>query len=192
MTEPSADRTQSRRAFALAMLAFASVAAFLYVKSGDREEKKPPNPACEAAQQRATSLKALAKGEMRGFVAARASEPMTALAFNGPDAAPTTLDRLQQKAGSDAFEVVAVNVDTSRLDRPKAFLGEIGVKALKFYADPKGDLFFHLKQSDGMLGLPTTFLIDASGCQLGSLTGPAIWDSAEAQALVAKAAEKTP
>jgi len=47
------------------------------------------------------------------------------------------LDRLQKAAGSDKFEVLAINVDTTRLERPKAFLEEIGVRNLKFYADPR-------------------------------------------------------
>ncbi len=46
------------------------------------------------------------------------------------------LDRLQAKLGGSDFEVVAVNIDTSRLDRPKAFLNDAGVKNLGFYADP--------------------------------------------------------
>jgi thiol-disulfide isomerase/thioredoxin len=219
MTQPSVDLIRSRRAFALTMLALAALAGFLYVKSRDREQKKPVNPACLSSQPLAASLSALATGEMRAFAPTESSEPMPGLAFNGADGAPTSLeafkgrtvllnlwatwclpcreemtklDALQMKMGSEHFEVVAINVDTSRPDRPKAFLNEIGAKALKFYADPKGEVFFQLKQTDGLLGLPTTFLIDAAGCKLGALTGPAAWDSPAAMALVARATERAP
>src|ERR1700744_6700255 len=36
------------------------------------------------------------------------------------------LDALQEKLGSPQFEVVAVNIDTRNLDRPKAWLNDIG------------------------------------------------------------------
>lgn len=102
------------------------------------------------------------------------------------------LDRLQQAAGSDKFEVVAINVDTTRLERPKVFLDEIGVTSLKFYADPKADIFFRLKQGGELMGLPTTYLVDSAGCALGQLSGPAAWDSDEALALIRRATGETP
>ena len=42
--------------------------------------------------------------------------------------------------GNDNFAVVAVNIDTARLERPKAFLQEIGVKNLAFYAEFDGQI----------------------------------------------------
>lgn len=94
------------------------------------------------------------------------------------------LDRLQSALGGDKFEVVAVNVDTARLDRPNAFLDQIGVAKLTRYADPSGDAFEALRLAGKTLGLPTSLLIDAQGCELGVLAGPAKWDSPDAQALV--------
>ena len=52
------------------------------------------------------------------------------------------LDRLQGILG-EAFTVVAVNIDTARLDRPKAFLDEIGVKNLTLYTDSKAACLKH-------------------------------------------------
>ena len=95
------------------------------------------------------------------------------------------LDRLQAKAGGPDFEVVAVNVDTARLERPPAFLNEIGVKTLKRYADPSGDAFETLRLAGKALGLPTSLLIDNDGCELGVVAGPANWDSPDAVAAVA-------
>jgi thiol-disulfide isomerase/thioredoxin len=213
MTEQPANPSLNRAILALAAAVFAAVGVFLYVKSPPIE-KKPQNPACAAAAALAPALDALAKGEVAAFAVAKQPEPMTGIAFNGPDGAPTdlsafkgktllvnlwatwcvpcrqemaALDRLQAALGSDAFEVVAINVDTSRLDRPKALLAELGVKHLKFYADPKADVFFHLKQGGELLGLPTSYIVDKAGCVLGQISGPAAWDSPEALALARRA-----
>jgi thiol-disulfide isomerase/thioredoxin len=90
------------------------------------------------------------------------------------------LDRLQAKAGAKNFEVVAVNVDTARLDRPNVFLDGIGVKSLARYADPSADAFEGLRVAGRALGLPTSLLIDKDGCELGIVAGPVNWDSDDA------------
>jgi Redoxin len=95
------------------------------------------------------------------------------------------LDRLQAKAGGSDFEVVAVNVDTARLERAPAFLDEIGVKTLMRYSDPSADAFEALRLSGKALGLPTSLLIDKEGCEIGVVAGPANWDSPDAVAAVA-------
>jgi thiol-disulfide isomerase/thioredoxin len=94
------------------------------------------------------------------------------------------LDRLQAAKGDQGFEVVAVNVDTARLERRTAFLDSIGVKALARYADPSGDVFETLRRDGKALGLPVTLIIDKDGCEVGAIEGGVKWDSAEAQALV--------
>jgi thiol-disulfide isomerase/thioredoxin len=94
------------------------------------------------------------------------------------------LDRLQAAKGDQGFEVVAVNVDTARLERRAAFLDSIGVKALARYADPSGDVFETLRRDGKALGLPVTLIIDKDGCEVGAIEGGVKWDSAEAQALV--------
>ena len=137
-------------------------------------------------------------------------------AFDGPDGAPVSLasfkgktallniwatwcvpcraempalDRLQEAFAGQNFQVVAVNVDTTRLERAKAFLAETGVKSLTYYGDPKANLFYEMKQSGKALGLPTTLLIGPDGCQIGLMNGPAAWDSADAKALISRALE---
>jgi thiol-disulfide isomerase/thioredoxin len=94
------------------------------------------------------------------------------------------LDRLQGLAGDKDFSVVAVNVDTARLERPKAFLQEIGVKNLTFYTDSSAKTFQTLQQGGKLVGLPTSFLLGRDGCVLGVLAGPAKWDGADALALI--------
>ncbi len=94
------------------------------------------------------------------------------------------LDRLQAAKGDQAFEVVAVNVDTAQLERRAAFLDSAGVKALARYADPSGDAFETLRRDGKALGLPVTLIVDKDGCEIGAVEGAVKWDSAEAEALV--------
>ena len=56
------------------------------------------------------------------------------------------LDRLEAALGGDAFSVVAINVDVRNPERARAFLDEIGVKQLAFYADPSFAIFNELKK----------------------------------------------
>ena len=95
-----------------------------------------------------------------------------------------TLDRLQAALGGEAFAVVPINIDANAPDRAKAFLAEIGVTNLPFYADPTGKLFADLKRQGMAIGLPTTVLVDGKGCEIGILEGPAEWDSDDAKALI--------
>ena len=95
-----------------------------------------------------------------------------------------SLDRLQARLGDDSFEVVAVSVDTARLEKRQTFLNEAGVTHLAFYSDASADIFQRLKRAGKVLGLPTTLMIDRSGCELGIMAGPADWSSDDAIRLV--------
>src|SRR5579885_3415413 len=98
------------------------------------------------------------------------------------------LDRVQGALGSPKFSVVAVNIDTTRLDRTKAFLDETGIKNLTYYSHHTAGVFQALKQEGLAFGLPATILIGKDGCAIGNMAGPAQWDSEEASALL-KAAQ---
>jgi thiol-disulfide isomerase/thioredoxin len=155
-------------------------------------------------------LKPLVHGEIAALTLASQPKPLPELSFSTPDGAKASLadfkgrtvlfnlwatwcvpcrlempalDRLQDKLDAKDFAVVAVNVDTARLDRPKAFLDEIGAKNLTLYADNKAAVVQSLKQAGKVLGLPTTILIGKDGCELGILAGPAQWDSQDALTL---------
>jgi thiol-disulfide isomerase/thioredoxin len=94
------------------------------------------------------------------------------------------LDKLQAEFGGDGFQVVAINVDTRNPDKPKAWLQENGIKNLAYYADPAGKLLQVLQKSGHVVGLPTTFVVDPSGCEIALLKGPAEWASPDARAFV--------
>lgn len=172
---------------------------------------------CRATAERAATLKPFATGDVAAFAPTSAPHDLSGLAFDGPDGRPTTLaawkgrtvllnlwatwcgpcrkempalDRLQAAHGSPDFEVVTVNLDTRSPEKSHAFLDEIGVKALAFHADPSLAMFRNLQQAGLARGLPTTLLIDRSGCELGVMAGPAEWDGAEARALIDAGARK--
>ena len=170
--------------------------------------------ACAAKADRAKSLAASATGEVAAMLSADPPQSLKGLAFNAPDGKPMTLaDRsgktvllnlwatwcfpcreempalnaLQKETGSEKFEVMAVNVDTGDDTKPKKFLAETGIDALGYYRDNTLSLFNELKTRGLALGLPVTLLIDADGCLLAHMNGPANWASDDAKRLIAAA-----
>ncbi|MGH8185003.1 MAG: TlpA family protein disulfide reductase [Steroidobacteraceae bacterium] len=85
------------------------------------------------------------------------------------------LDRLQQKLGGPGFEVVALSIDAEGAAAVKRFYNEIGIRSLGIYVDPASRTMGAL----GLVGIPTTLLIDRQGREIGRRTGPAEWDGPE-------------
>jgi hypothetical protein len=83
--------------------------------------------------------------------------------------------------------VLAINIDLNNPERARAFLDDIGVEELKFYSDPTSKLFSDLKKQGLAFGLPVTLLVDEHGCRIGSVNGPAEWDSEDAKAMIGAA-----
>jgi thiol-disulfide isomerase/thioredoxin len=94
------------------------------------------------------------------------------------------LEALQARFGGPRFDVVAVNIDTRNPEKPKAWLKEVGINQLAYYADPSAKVFQDLKLADRAFGMPTTLLVDANGCEVGTLAGPAEWASDDAVKLI--------
>lgn len=167
--------------------------------------------ACAQKADKAATLASLAVGDVAAMLRADPPTSLAALAFDDPAGKPTTiagfagktllvnlwatwcapcraempaLDALQGAMGGDAFEVVAINIDTGDDSKPKAFLSEIGVKTLGYYRDATMGVFNDLKRRSLALGLPVTLLIDAEGCLLASMNGPAEWAGDDARKLI--------
>jgi thiol-disulfide isomerase/thioredoxin len=153
----------------------------------------------------------LAKGEVAAFLPAKEPISLEDVSFTGPDGKPMTLadragelvllnlwatwcapcraempalDRLQAALGGNGFEVVAVNLDTKDDGRDADFLEEIGVARLAHYTDRTMGLFNTLKSRARAVGLPTSVLVGPDGCEIGTMHGPAEWDSSDAKALI--------
>ncbi len=201
----------SRRG-AFAELALAGLAAglVLYVSRAPSGKDAAADPACSGTAEAYARLKPLVKGEIAALTLAPRPKPLPGLSFAAQDGAKMSLadfkgrmvllnlwatwcvpcrlempalDRLQGLLDQNDFAVVAVNVDTARLERPMAFLKEIGAANLKLYTDETAAALQILKQAGKALGLPTTILIGKDGCEIGTLAGPAQWDSQDALAL---------
>ena len=168
-------------------------------------------PVCAAAKAKTAAMDPLAKGEVAALLVPKHSKPLTDLDFLGPDGKATklsafrgktvllnlwatwcapcrkempALDKLQAELGGPDFEVVAVTIDQRNLERPRAFLQEIGVSRLAYYSDPTARIFQQLRAADQAVGMPTTLIVDPEGCELGYLAGPAEWSSEDALRLV--------
>lgn len=212
---PGPERTPAlRRPAVLAGLAAAAALGLTVLYGTFGPGGKSGAGECAAAAPLAEAMRPLARGEVAAVQVAKAPKPVPALAFSGPDGKPMTLadfrgrtillnlwatwcapcraempalDSLQAKFGGPEFEVVAINIDTRNLDKPKAWLAETGVTRLAYYGDPAAKTFQELKAAGKAFGMPTTLLIDPRGCELATLAGPAEWHSQDAQALISAA-----
>jgi thiol-disulfide isomerase/thioredoxin len=200
-----------RGAVLIGIAALAGAIAGVYVSGALDSKDAVIAGECRDAAAVAERLDPLAKGEVAAFRVARAPERLADLAFHTPEGGETSLaafagrltlvnlwatwcvpcrtempalDNLEKELGGEDFEVVAVNIDLGAAERARAFLDEIGVERLAFYSDPSARLFPELKRRGLAFGLPTTLLIDGKGCRIGSVEGPAEWDSEDAKALI--------
>lgn len=205
---------RATRLVALAALAGAAAGLAWFYGMGGLPGKRAGAAECRAAVAAAQRLAPLMTGELAAL--APASEPrlMPDLAFADPTGKPTrlsdlrgrwvlvnlwatwcvpcrkempALDELQARFGGERFEVVAINIDTRNVERARAFLDEIQVTKLAFYADHSAKVFQDLKAVGRAVGMPTTLLVDPAGCEVGYLPGPAEWASEDAFKLVSAA-----
>jgi thiol-disulfide isomerase/thioredoxin len=173
-----------------------------------------PDPACQGATATARRMAPFSRGEVAAVAVASEPRRVPDLTFRDGEGKERTLaawqgrtvllnlwatwcipcrkempalDALQAKLGGPQFEVVAVNIDTRDVEKPKTWLRETNVTRLGYYADPSGKVFQDLKAFGRAIGMPTTLLVDASGCEIANLAGPAEWASDDAIKLVTAA-----
>jgi thiol-disulfide isomerase/thioredoxin len=94
------------------------------------------------------------------------------------------LDALQALLGGSDFEVVAVNIDTRDPQKPLAFLKDVAITHLAYYSDASAHVFEDLKTAGRAFGMPTTVIVDPSGCEIGTMAGPAEWASDDGVRLI--------
>jgi thiol-disulfide isomerase/thioredoxin len=172
------------------------------------------DPACRPAVELARQIAPLVRGELAALALASRPQRVPDLTFR--DASGTerrladwrgrtvllnlwatwcvpcrkempALDTLQQKLGGTNFEVVAINIDTRDPDKPLAWLKEVGIGRLGYYADPSAKVFQDLKLVGRAFGMPTTLLVDPAGCEIAHLAGPAEWASDDAVKVIGAA-----
>jgi thiol-disulfide isomerase/thioredoxin len=217
MTKPDeAARTHAKRRLAMVVTgSIAGVAVGLAAVYGiGKIERNAPDAVCAQAAGVVQRLAPLARGEVAAFAVADPSRRLPDLAFRDGTGAERhladwrgrtvllnlwatwcvpcrkempALEALEGKLGGSHFEVVAINIDTRDPDKPRAWLKEVGINRLAYYADPSAKTFQDLKTVGRASGMPTTLLVDPSGCELGTVAGPAEWASDDAIALVTAA-----
>jgi thiol-disulfide isomerase/thioredoxin len=96
-----------------------------------------------------------------------------------------SLDRLQEKMGGERFTVVTLSSDRAGKKVVEPYFEEAGLDLPRYY-DPENQAGLAL----GVMGLPTSILIDAEGRELGRFLGDAEWDGPDAIALIEQAMGK--
>jgi len=171
----------------------------------------PADAACQAAVNAARRIAPLAHGEVAALAVVQTPFRLPNLAFKdaqGRDVALAdwrgrtvlfnlwatwcvpcrrempALDALQAILGGNDFQVVAVDIDTRDPQKPLAFLKDIGITHLAYYSDPSARVFEDLKTAGKAFGMPTTVIVDRSGCGIGTMAGPAEWASDDGVKLV--------
>ena len=189
-----------------ALIGFGGIYGFGGLKRGASGDS-----ACNGAVETARKIAPLAHGEVAALTLATSPLRMPDLAFDDADGKPRklsdwrgktvlvnlwatwcvpcrkempALDSLQTKLGGKDFEVVAVNIDTRDPDKPKNFLKEAHLTGLSYFSDQKAKVFQDLKNIGKALGMPTSVLVDAKGCEIANIAGPAEWASDDAVKLI--------
>jgi thiol-disulfide isomerase/thioredoxin len=189
-----------------ALVGFAGIYGF-----GGLSRNAGGDPACKATVDLARKIAPLAQGEVAAVTMATKGLELPDLAFEDADGHPRklsdwrgktvlvnlwatwcvpcrkempALEGLQTKLGGPNFEVVAINIDTRDPEKPKDFLKANNLTGLSYFYDQKAKIFQDLKAVGRALGMPTSVLVDPKGCEIGTIAGPAEWDSEDAIKLV--------
>jgi len=203
-----------RRGRLIAVAAIAGLGALAAVYGVVGASRNAGEPMCRQALDLARRIGPLAHGEVAAVKLTDEARKVPTLVFNDAAGQPKSLadwtgrtvllnlwatwcvpcrkempalDALQEKLGSPDFDVVAVNIDTRNLDKPKNWLRDVGIGHLAYYSDSTAQVFQDLKTVGKAIGMPTTLLIDRNGCEIASLAGPAEWASDDGLKLVTAA-----
>jgi thiol-disulfide isomerase/thioredoxin len=210
-TEPS-NKIRRRKLTMPALAAAFVVVAGIY--GIGRLRSNPADAACQQAVDTAARIAPLAHGEVAALAVAHTPFRVPPLGFKDAEGHDRTLadwrgrtvllnlwatwcvpcrrempalDALQARLGGPKFQVVAVNIDTRDPEKPLAFLKQIGVTHLTYFADESAQVFEDLKTAGKAFGMPTTLIVDPKGCEIGDMAGPAEWSSDDGVKLVTAA-----
>jgi thiol-disulfide isomerase/thioredoxin len=214
MTDQPQQTVRSRKGPLALVAAVAGLGTLAAVYGVVGASRNVGEPSCKAALDAARRVEPLAHGEVAAVRPADEGRKLPDLAFRDASGQPKSLadwrgrtvllnlwatwcipcrkempalNALQEKLGGPDFEVVAVNIDTRNLDKPKSWLQDAGVNHLTYYSDSNAKVFQDLKAIGKAIGMPTTLLVDPNGCEIASLAGPAEWASDDALKLVSAA-----
>ncbi|MGY6644446.1 MAG: TlpA family protein disulfide reductase [Salinarimonas sp.] len=201
---PASGRGKASKAFlALALLVGAAGITYTVLSPGGEAVAE----ACEASVPVVEALAPHARGEVAAVNVHSLPRLPPDMEFTGPDGETLTLadfsgrtvlvnfwatwcapcreempalNTVQNEFGGEEFEVVAINVDTRNLDKPRAWLEEHGIHDLRYFAENDGVLLQTMQRSGHVVGLPTTVIFGPNNCELAILRGYADWASEDA------------
>ncbi|MCC5977914.1 MAG: TlpA family protein disulfide reductase [Salinarimonas sp.] len=212
---PASGRGKASKAFlALALLVGAAGITYTMLAPGAEAVAE----VCEPSVPVVEAMAPHARGEVAAVNVHSVPRLPPEMEFTGPDGEPLTLEDfagrtvlvnfwatwcapcreempalnvVQTEFGGDDFEVVAINVDTRNLDKPRAWLEEHGIHDLRYFAENDGVLLQTLQRSGHVVGLPTTVIFGPQNCELAILRGYADWTSDDAFQLLREALSGT-
>ena len=210
-TEPAFKRRR-RRMTARAVLALCGALAVLAGVYGiGRLRSNPADAVCQPAVNIASRIAPLAQGEVAALAVAQKPFRVPNVAFKDAQGHDRTLadwrgrtvllnlwatwcvpcrrempalDTLESSLGGPNFQVVAINIDNRDPEKPLTFLRDVGVTHLAYFSDRSAKVFQELKLAGKAFGMPTTLVVDRSGCEIGEMAGPAEWSSPEGVKLI--------
>lgn len=91
-----------------------------------------------------------------------------------------SIDRLAASLDGEEFKVVAINIDRGGKPVARKMLRRLKLKGLDLYLDRENTAV----RGFGVRQMPTTYVFDRKGREVGKLEGAAEWDEPEAVALV--------
>jgi thiol-disulfide isomerase/thioredoxin len=212
----NAPRPTSRRRITLVLAAvlIGAAAGFAGIYGFGGLSHQAGDPTCRGAVDLARKIAPLVHGEVAALTMASAPLKLPDLTFQDADGKEKrlsdwrgktvlvnlwatwcvpcrkempALDGLQAKLAGPNFDVVAINIDTRDPEKPKKFLTDAGLTRLGYYTDEKAKVFQDLKSIGRALGMPTSVLVDPKGCEIGTIAGPAEWNSDDAIKLITAA-----
>jgi len=184
---------------------------------GQGQGQETPAPACTLDSARLERLQVLAQGGVAGLIFAQtpfyagdlrfkndSGEWLSLANFQGKallvnlwatwcgpcrDEMPQ-LGSLQQQAGDETFEVVAINLDKGGTEKAQDFLRLTEADNLALYHDGEMATFQNLRRAGLARGLPTTLIVDRQGCLVATFIGSAPWGEADASRFIAALKEE--
>lgn len=173
----------------------------------------PSAAQCPALAEKATRIDTAAAGELAALQGTGFGRSFADLAFTDAEGNPTTiadfagrtllvnfwaswcvpcreempaLQTLAERHNDETFLVLPINLDIGADggDKARAFLEEGNWPDLPLYADATFAAFDRLKREAVAIGLPATLLLDAQGCELAVLQGPAHWDTPDGDKVI--------
>jgi thiol-disulfide isomerase/thioredoxin len=212
---PNPAPTPRRRIpLAVAAVLIGAVAGFGAIYGFGSLHREAGDPTCRGAVDLARKITPLVHGEVAALTMASAPLKLPDLAFEDAEGKPRklsdwrgktvlvnlwatwcvpcrkempALNGLQAKLAGPNFAVVAINIDTRDPEKPKKFLSDAGLTKLDYFTDEKAKVFQDLKSIGRALGMPTSVLVDPKGCEIGTIAGPAEWNSDDAIKLITAA-----